>query len=198
MSLEELILTYGYIAIAIGAFLEGETILILGGFAAHRGYLDLSWVLVSAFLGTLLGDQLYFYIGRAKGKSFLENKARLRDRSEKVFVLLNKNEILLILGFRFLYGLRIITPFLLGASGISSFRFLFLNIIGAFIWATIIGIMGYLFGHALEFIIGDIKRYEGWIFSGLVVLGGVIWSIHIFSERKKSVTQVTKLKSHNN
>lgn len=36
MSLEELISTYGYAAGGIGTFLEGETILILGGFAAHR------------------------------------------------------------------------------------------------------------------------------------------------------------------
>jgi len=48
MSLEELISTYGYAAIGIGTFLEGETILILVGFAAHRGYLELPWVIVFA------------------------------------------------------------------------------------------------------------------------------------------------------
>ena len=71
MSLAEMVSTYGYAAIAIGTFLEGETVLILGGFAAYRGYLELPWVLVSAFIGTLLGDQLYFYIGRTKGHRFL-------------------------------------------------------------------------------------------------------------------------------
>ena len=39
--LESLIDTYGYLTILIGTFLEGETILVLGGFAAHRGYLHL-------------------------------------------------------------------------------------------------------------------------------------------------------------
>lgn len=110
MSLETLISTYGYAAIGIGAFLEGETILILGGLAAHRGYLELPWVIVCAFLGTLFGDQLYFYIGRTKGKALLERRPHWKSKSEKVFLLLNRHQVWVILGFRFLYGLRTVTP----------------------------------------------------------------------------------------
>ena len=43
---------------------------------------------------------------------------------------------LLILGFRFLYGLRSVTPFVIGMSGISWLRFALLNVIGAGIWAS--------------------------------------------------------------
>lgn len=45
MSLEYLIDTYGYPAILIGTFLEGETILVLGGIVAKLGYLKLPWVM---------------------------------------------------------------------------------------------------------------------------------------------------------
>ena len=41
-------------------FLEGETILVLAGLAAHQGYLVLTWVILAAFLGSLCGDQLFF------------------------------------------------------------------------------------------------------------------------------------------
>ena len=58
MSLEHLIDAYGYLAILAGTFLEGETILILGGVAAKLGYLDLPWVIVCGFTGSLIGDQL--------------------------------------------------------------------------------------------------------------------------------------------
>ncbi|MBK5101143.1 MAG: hypothetical protein JJE15_09160 [Desulfobacteraceae bacterium] len=44
MTLESLIDTYGYLAILVGTFFEGETILILGGLAAYREYLGLPWV----------------------------------------------------------------------------------------------------------------------------------------------------------
>ena len=190
MSLEELISTYGYTAVGVGTFLEGETILILGGFAAHRGYLELPWVIVCAFFGTLFGDQLFFYIGRTKGKSALEKRPHWKTKSEKVFRLLDRHQILLILGFRFLYGLRTVTPFIIGASKIAPTRFLILNILGASLWAIIIGTMGYLFGHTLEIIIGDIKQYELLAFSMLAGIGMISWLIHI---RKKS--QLSSLSS---
>jgi membrane protein DedA with SNARE-associated domain len=183
MSLEELTATYGYAAIAIGTFLEGETILVLGGLAAYRGYLKLPWVLACAFLGTLLGDQLYFYIGRARGQRILEKHRNWKSKSEKVFSLLNKHQVLLILGFRFLYGLRTVTPIVLGASRIAPFRFLILNILGALTWTIVIGVMGYMFGHTLEVIIGDVKRYELWLFIGLAALGVIIRAVHLLSKK---------------
>ena len=42
MTLTALIASYGYYALFVGTFLEGETVLIAAGFAAHRGILDLS------------------------------------------------------------------------------------------------------------------------------------------------------------
>jgi len=183
MTLEQLIGTYGYWAIAIGTFLEGETVLVLGGLAAHRGYLALPWVLVSAFGGTVLGDQLYFYIGRWRGERFLEQKPHFRQKSEKVLQLLHRHRLLLILGFRFLYGLRTITPFLLGASGVPPLLFLLLNILGACLWALVVGVSGYLFGHALELFIGDIKRYEIWMFVGLALSALIAWAYRFLSRR---------------
>ena len=58
MSLVELIATYGYYAVFLGAFIEGETVLILAGIAAHRGYLDLTTVIGVAFAGGWLGDHI--------------------------------------------------------------------------------------------------------------------------------------------
>lgn len=186
MTLENLISHYGYAAIAIGTFLEGEAILVLGGLAAHRGYLQLPWVITCAFLGTLIGDQFYFYIGRAKGPAFLEKRPKWKARSEKVFALLHKHQIWLILGFRFLYGLRTVTPFVIGASKYSPLRFLLLNIIGALVWAIVIGVLGYLFGYTLEKVINHIKHYELWLFIGVAVLWLVIRGV-ILLVRKRAL-----------
>jgi len=180
MTLAWLVSTYGYVAIVIGTFFEGETILILGGLAAHRGYLDLPWVIASALIGTVLGDQLYFHIGRIKGQDMLEKRPRLRVRSERVFDLLRRHQVLLIVGFRFLYGLRTVTPILIGVSRVSPVRFLLLNIIGAFFWATVIGGLGYVFGQTLEILIGDIKQYELLIFLILMTVGLLLWVINHF------------------
>jgi len=69
MDLQSFIENYGYAAILVGTFLEGETILILAGPAAHLGYLNLPLVMLAAFLGSLSGDQLFFCLG-----GFLRNR----------------------------------------------------------------------------------------------------------------------------
>ncbi len=183
MDLEAFISSYGYAAVAIGTFLEGETILALAGFAAHRGYLQLPWVIVSAFLGTLLGDQLFYYMGRYKGQSILDKHPGWKTKADKIFRLLEKHQTLLIIGFRFLYGLRSITPTLIGLSKVAPTKFLVLNILGAAIWAISIGTLGYFFGQTLELVIADIKHYEvlvGFIF---VVIGIVVWSYHFRKQK---------------
>jgi membrane protein DedA with SNARE-associated domain len=191
MSFEQLISDYGYPAILIGTFLEGETILVLAGFAAHRGYLELPWVLLSAFVGTLCGDQLNYYIGRCKGVALLENRPRWREKSERVRHMLNKHQILLILGFRFIYGIRSVTPFLIGISEVPPLRFLVLNMIGAALWAIAIGVAGYLFGHALELFIDDVKRYEMWAFLCIAIAGALLFLFHQRARRRAKNFQQT-------
>jgi membrane protein DedA with SNARE-associated domain len=107
MNLESIIETYGYLAISVGTFLEGETILVLGGFAAHQGYLALPGVIAAAFFGSLLGDQLFFYLGRTHSRKVLDKRPSWKLRAEKVHQLLERFNTPLILSFRFLYGAAI-------------------------------------------------------------------------------------------
>src|SRR5258706_15565841 len=67
VDLAGLIDSYGYLAVFIGSFLEGETILPLAGLAAYRGYLDLAIVIVLATVAGFLRDQFYFFFGRFNG-----------------------------------------------------------------------------------------------------------------------------------
>lgn len=184
MSIEILIQKFGYLAILIGTFLEGETILIIGGFAAHRGYLILPYVIFSAFLGTLLGDQLFFFIGRFKGKQFLDRRPNWQLRVEKVQRLLDRHHTLVIIGFRFIYGIRTVTPFVIGMSNVKTWRFVLLNILSAIVWATGIGTAGYFFGLTIEAIIEDIKHYERIIILGIAIIGLMIWIIRYWRKRK--------------
>ena len=89
--------------------------------------------------------------------------------------MLEQHQIKLMLGFRFLYGLRTVTPFIIGASNISPVRYLLLNIIGAAIWAVVVGTLGYLFGQTVEIIIEDIKHYELEAFAILIGIGLILW-----------------------
>jgi membrane protein DedA with SNARE-associated domain len=83
----------------------------------------------------------------------------------------------LILAFRFLYGLRIVAPFAMGMSSVPATQFVLLNILGAMAWALLVGVGGYLFGNALEIMIGDLKRHEMKIIAVLLFGWMLIWGL---------------------
>jgi len=185
MNWELIIGSYPYVALLLGTFLEGETILILAGFAAHLGYLYLPWVILVAFLGTLSGDQLSFYLGRRHSRFVLNKHLAWQGRLDKVERLFERYQTLLILGFRFLYGLRTVTPFVLGRSGVAPGYFFLLSAVGAMVWSLVVGIGGYLFGNILKIIMGDIKRYELEAFGAIAIIGGLIWGVYFYRSRRK-------------
>lgn len=182
---EYFIRTYGYWALLVGTFLEGETILMLGGLSAQLGYLDLSLVMVVAFIGSFSGDQLYFFIGRLRGRELLAKHPKWHERAEKVHCYLERYHDLIMLGFRFVYGIRIMTPFVLAMNPrIKTRRFVILNAIGALIWSIAVAGGGYLFGHALELVLKDIKHYQMAIIIALLVIGIGIWLFHRYRSRR--------------
>jgi membrane protein DedA with SNARE-associated domain len=178
MSLEELIIQYGYLALFIGTFLEGETILLIAGYLAQDGFLDLPLVILFAFLGTFAGDQTFFFLGRFKGVDFLAKRPAWKRNTEKAFALLTRHQIAVILGFRFLYGIRNVTPFVIGASGLAPWRFFVLNFIGAATWAVAFGSIGYHLGTFVESVLHDVKKYQmiGLGLLCLIALTVFLWS----------------------
>ena len=185
ITLESLIETYGYLTVLIGTFLEGETILVLGGFAAHRGYLGLHWVILAAFIGSLCGDQLFFYLGRRHSQTILAKLHSWKARIDRAQRLLDRFRTPLILAFRFLYGLRTVAPFVIGMSPVPTGQFIFLNAAGALVWAVVVGSASYLFGHAMEIILGDMKRYELEVLGAIAITGALIWTVHFYRRRKR-------------
>ncbi len=170
MSLEELLQSWGYVAILIGTFLEGETIVIFAGVFASQGMMSLPLVFATALGGTFFGDQVYFTIGKRWGSRLLYSRPSLKRKTRSVFRLLKKYETGFILSFRFIYGLRNVSPFVIGMNGIGHPRFAFLNFIAAFAWATIFAGGGYMLGKTLETFIGKLHGMILLIILGVVVL----------------------------
>ena len=183
--LPALIDAYGYLAVAIGAFLEGETILALAGLAASRGYLDLTIVVVIAMVCGFAGDQVYFWLGRRKGQQILARFPDAQDRADRFDALLARWHAPLIIAIRFMYGFRIVGPILLGMGRVPAWKFLVYNFIGAAIWAPLIAGIGYLFGSALESMLGNLKRVELWVFAALVAIGLGFGLLHLVRTRRR-------------
>ena len=184
MSFEPIIAHYGYFALIVGTALEGETILVVAGYLAHRGHLHLPYVIAAAVLGTFVGDQIFFQIGRQSGRAFLARRPHWQPRADRVRRLFERHRIAFVLGFRFMYGIRTVAPFVIGMSGFPSRLFILLNAISATIWAIIVGGAGYLFGQVLEKMFNDAKRLELPAILLVVILGIAIWIWHFRHVRR--------------
>jgi membrane protein DedA with SNARE-associated domain len=169
---------YGYLAVFAGTFLEGETILLAAGYAAHRGLLDLPTVMLIATLGGTLGDQTAFFLGRWRGDALIARLPLLARQRHRVYALLARHSTLLILGVRFLYGLRIAGPILMGASAIDARRFALLNFSGAMLWAVAIAVAGYAFGIATAALLADIDHLEWLLLLIILASGGLVGLWH--------------------
>lgn len=73
---------------------------------------------------------------------------------------------------------------MIGMSEVPTMQFVFLNAVGALVWAIAVGTGGYLFGNALEIIIGNIKHYELQAFGAIAVVGTLIWVAYLYRRRK--------------
>jgi membrane protein DedA with SNARE-associated domain len=185
---ESFLANYGYIAILLGTVFEGETIMIMGGFSAHRGYLKLwPWVILAGFVGNFIQNQVYFVLGHRYGNRSAEKHPDWKPRLQQVHRWLERFQSPLIIGVRFVPGFRMIGGVAIGMFDVSPGRFTILNGIGAMLWALIIGFLGYLCGHILELIMGEIKHLEVPILVGIAVIGG-LWLF--FNHRRRSKSPV--------
>lgn len=174
----QLLTDWGYLIILGWTFLEGETIVILAGFlAATHGLLNPWFIAMSAFGGSFCSDQLMFSLGKYKGAYILKRFPRLDKNSAKARSLLVKYETPLILGFRFVYGVRNVTPILLGISGVSHIKFFALNMIGACVWALSFSFGGYYFGGLFHRFTQNLQNAELWLIGILAAIALVVYLI---------------------
>ncbi len=166
---------YGYPVVFAGSLLEGETVVALGGLAARRGYLELHWVVACAAAGGFLGDQFFFALGRCYGERLLQRYPRLKPAMARVDVLVARYENWIVIGLRFMYGLRIAGLLAIGMSRIGWLRFAGLNLVGALLWAHLFVAAGYLLGAALELLMDDLERIDHWLFIALAMVGIALW-----------------------
>lgn len=177
MNLEQFIQQYGYFAVFIGTCLEGEGVLVLAGFFAHRGYLSLPIVLLLAFSGSFFGDQLCFTIGHLKGRWILDRRPKWQPRAQWILSHVATHERWLLLAFRFVPGTRLLTPLVLGLAGYPHRRFALYNVIGAAVWALSIGLLGYFAGHAASQLLQQVKDHEIKVVCTIIAIGIVVWAI---------------------
>jgi membrane protein DedA with SNARE-associated domain len=184
MDLSTLIAQYGLITVFAGSLLEGETVLLLAGYAAHRGFLDFAAVVLVAMLGAAIGDQVWFMLGRRHGTRLIARRPWLGDKTRRALVLIERHPTAILLAMRFAWGLRTALPVAVGMSRIPWQRFLLLNLLSAILWAPLIAGIGYFFGALLSQHIAGLHRVEHWGMLAVVMLALVAHLVARLRRRK--------------
>jgi len=161
-NLEELLNTWGYGVVFAAMVLEsaglplpGETVTLLGGYAAGSGHLNLAGVIAAASSGAMVGDSIGYWVGRRAGWPVLLQVGRwLRQSPEQMETLrsqfLNHAGKSVLLG-RFVAVLRVLAGPMAGAVGMPYGRFLLCNCTGALLWATTMVSLAWLGGRWIPF-----------------------------------------------
>jgi membrane protein DedA with SNARE-associated domain len=175
-----------YIGIFFGLFLEGEMVLISAVIAAHHGYLILWIVVTLGVIGTYFADCFYFFLGRKRGYVWINKNPKIRKKAEIIERKLERYPVIIFLTYRFLYGLRSITPLVLGAGQTKTKTFLFYSALSTTIWASVYCTIGYLFGSVIKSELGHIEHIEKYIISVLVLFGIIIVVIRHLQKKMRS------------
>lgn len=191
--LEEFISRYGYIAIFIFTFFEGESVLIAAGFLAFNGYLDTVTIILVSALASYIGHGTFFLIAFFKRDAFLGLIQRfVKVNLQKLEYLVERFGVGSIFISQWLYGFRLLSAAVLGFSGMRRRKYFLFLLISCLLWATICTIVGYFFGATLKNILGNVKRYEPYIAVGVLIVGFIIWFIRDVNKRRNTSSADTK------
>ncbi|MFS6827932.1 DedA family protein [Cyanobium sp. ATX-6F1] len=155
--LQELLSRWGYLVVFTAMLLEnagvplpGETITLLGGYAAGSGQLNVFGVMGSATAGAVLGDNIGYWVGRRAGwglilkvGSFLRQSPEQMERRRVQFLRHAGKSVFL---GRFVAVLRVVAGPMAGAVGMPYQRFFVCNFFGALIWASTMVSLAWLGG----------------------------------------------------
>lgn len=163
-----------YFALALGAFASwvgipgpGEPLLIAAGIIAARHKLDITPVLIWAFIGATLGGFVGWWVGMVAGRTVMTapgpfRRLRLRavERGEEVFERLTV--IAIVLAPSWVAGINRAGPVIYNVT----------NVVSATLWAVGIGLGAYYAGPPVLDIISDVGTATA-VGMGLLVLAGV-------------------------
>jgi membrane-associated protein len=146
------LIVFAETGLLIGFFLPGDSLLFTAGVLAGQSRLDLWLLLPGAFIAAVAGDQVGYMIGhRAGPRLFRKPDSRLFKqeyvaRTHEFFEHHGTKAVVLA---RFVPVVRTFMPVLAGVGRMERRLFTIYNLIGAFIWAVGVTLLGFALGNAI-------------------------------------------------
>jgi len=157
----------------VGLPLPGESALILASTLAGAGKISIWAVVIAAWGGAVLGDNIAYFIGRRYGRAVVTRygaRVGISDsRYAKVEAAFARFGPLMVIAARFVVLLRQMNGLVAGTAGMHWLAFALSNVVGAALWVGVWATLAYQFGHAAH-VLPFIGRHIGLVASALVLL----------------------------
>ena len=178
-------LVFGEAALFVGFVIPGETSVIVAGFVASQGRVNIVMLCVLVVIAAIVGDSVGYAIGSRFGhKMFTLPLIRSKRASlERALETLQRRGPTYVFLGRFTAFLRAVMPGLAGMSKMHYQRFLIANALGGLVWGIGFTLLGYYAGNALT----KIEKQASWI--GIIVLILVVAAFitaHLLKKRRES------------
>lgn len=163
----------------IGFFAPAGPMLVLTGFMAAGGYLEVVNLILIGSIGAIIGDFFSYWLG-TKGTNFFSEEGKLLKRShiDKAEAFFKRHGGKSIFLGRFI-PLKPMIPFMAGLAKMKLGEFALWNILSAVAWAALHALVGYFGGGALTRVLSN----ELVILLAVIVVGFISWKSYKKHER---------------
>jgi len=167
----------------VGFFLPGDSILFTAGFLASQGFFNIWLLTPMTFIAAVLGDSVGYAFGHKVGKKLFQKQESIffhkkhLIRAQKFY---EKHGGKTITIARFLPVVRTFAPIVAGMGDMNYRKFLFYNLLGAFLWAICIPFAGFFLGNAIP----GVDKYLLPIIAVIIIASIIPSVLHIIKERK--------------
>ena len=177
--------TYGYIGLFLYSLGGGFIALIGAGVLSFMGKMDLSLVILIAFVANALGDIMLFYMARYQKGMMMEGLRKHRRKLALSHLLMKKYGSWIIFFQKFVYGIKTLIPIAIGLTKYDFKKFAILNVLSSAVWALVFGLGSYYSGRILvEF--AETVSDKPWIAPIiLVIFGSALWLYMTQATKKK-------------
>ncbi len=164
------------LACGLGVPLPEDIALISGGLLVYAGKAHLPLMMVTGYLGIIVGDSMLFFAGRrigskvgAKRGGFFSRIVTPEKRA-RVELLFKKHGEKIIMLARFLPGVRSVTYFTAGSVGMKYSHFVFFDSVAALASAPIFVFLGFRFGGQIDSLVQQIRKGQRGVLITLAIL----------------------------
>ena len=166
----------------LGLAMPGESLVLVGGFLAKRGLLDLGDLIFVVSAAAILGDTIGYELGRYLGRGWLLKHGRrfgfLQERLDRVEGFFDRHGGKAVFASHFMHLMRALMPFVAGSCRMRYRRFLVFNAAGCIVWATTFVLGGYFVGAGWQLVAQRIGRASEIAGAALLLAIAVVWLWH--------------------